>query len=130
VALGSHEGGFRVALGWLWGRNGVPSICLVYGFGVAWMWLWVALTGSKSRSWYHKRPETPKIADRLRDGGARRTGERCSSCKPFIFRVFRAFRGLAGCSCVQWIALVGVSAGFDNWTRCYPMHYLIDSGIT
>src|ERR1039458_3652265 len=47
VALGSHWGGFgvpigwlsvgfEVALGWLWTPEYMPSICLLYGFGVAW----------------------------------------------------------------------------------------------
>jgi hypothetical protein len=104
---------------WLWG-----------GFGVALIWLWVASTGSKSRSWNHERPETSEIADILHNRDTHRPGEQCSSRNSFVFRVFSVFRGLPGCSCVQGMALMGMGAGFDGWTRCYPIHYLIDSVIT
>src|ERR1035437_1812649 len=35
MALGSHRGSFRVALGWLWGRNRLPINTLWGGFGLA-----------------------------------------------------------------------------------------------
>ena len=34
-----------MALGWLCTPESMPSICLVYGFGLALWWLWVALPG-------------------------------------------------------------------------------------
>src|ERR1035437_68453 len=37
--------GFGVALRWLCTPESMPSICLVYGFVVALIWLWVALPG-------------------------------------------------------------------------------------
>src|ERR1035438_5203355 len=56
VALGSHEGGFEVALGWLcsrnrlaisrlWGAFVLRSICRVYAYYMALRWLWVAVEG-------------------------------------------------------------------------------------
>ena len=50
----------------------MPSICLLYGFGVA-------LGGLQSFVPYW---------------GAHQMRELCSLCKPFIFRVFGVFRGL------------------------------------
>src|ERR1019366_1903949 len=35
-----------VALGWLWGRNWLPTACLPNGFEVALSWLWVACSPS------------------------------------------------------------------------------------
>src|ERR1035441_8080981 len=100
-------------------------------------WLWVALprlsafcllvlrssiaegglpsSFSQARGRNHERPEMPEIADILPNGGAHRAGEQCSSCKPFIFRVLPGFRGLARCSCVHWIALLGLGTRPVCW---------------
>jgi uncharacterized protein (TIGR03067 family) len=45
VALGSHEGGFGGALGWLCTPESMPSICLVYAFVVALYGFVLALHG-------------------------------------------------------------------------------------
>jgi hypothetical protein len=43
VALGSHWGGFEVALGWLWSSLGVALGCLSVGYQQALGWLWEPL---------------------------------------------------------------------------------------
>jgi hypothetical protein len=57
---------------------------------------------SRVRSCNHEMREKHTMAGMRQNWGARRMGEQCSFCKPFIFGVFGVFRGLTCRSRVQW----------------------------